>query len=82
MTITAELVRRLLDADPDAQLVVLEGRALVLPAADVAGERYRGALRVVSRAELLDRIGDPNPSAERLEEVAEGLETAVTTMGG
>jgi hypothetical protein len=82
MTITAEPLRRLLDAGPDAQLVVQEGRALVLTAAELDDERHRGALAVVSRDELLDRIGDADPSDERLAELAASLDSAVATMGG
>jgi NADH dehydrogenase len=76
-TITAEHLRRLLDAAPDAQLVVVEGRAEV-----VGRGEAEGSLAVVSRQELLDRLGVAEHHPESLEDVARRLDSAVTSLGG
>ncbi|WP_423509519.1 hypothetical protein [Streptomyces xinghaiensis] len=51
--ITHEHVRDLLRS-PDQQpvLVLLEGREQVVPAAELDGDRYRGALEIISRDDL------------------------------
>lgn len=76
-TITADHVRALLDAGSDAQLVVVEGEARVV---GPGGEE--GALAVVSRRELLDRLGVEEHTPDRLAEIARRLDGAVASLGG
>jgi hypothetical protein len=83
MTVSADDVRRLLAADePDASLVLIEGRIQVLTAGEKDSDAYRGALELVSRDELLNRIGGREPSERELEEQAESLDVAVRELGG
>jgi hypothetical protein len=83
MTVTADDVRRLLAADePDATLVLIEGRVAVVTAAELDSDAYRGALELVSRDELLSRIGRRELSERELEEQAESLDVAVRDLGG
>jgi hypothetical protein len=78
MTITAAHVRRLLDAGPDAQLVVREGRADVVP----GGRPGDGALAVLSGADLRARLEGHEPSEEMLAELALRLDETVGQLGG
>ena len=80
MAITAEHLRRLLDAPDDAQLVVHAGRAAVLdPDADVgvttAVHGVDGAV-VLSAAELRARLAGHEPSDEMLAALAQRLDAA------
>lgn len=80
--ISADDVRRLLSADQkDATLVLIEGRVEVIGAGRVASDEYRGALEVIARDDLVQRIGD-SPSDHQIEEQAAQLDTAVSEMGG
>lgn len=80
--ISADDVRRLLDADQnDAILVVIEGRAEVIGAGRLASPEYRGALEVVARDDLVQRIGE-SPSEHEIAEQAALLDTAVSELGG
>src|SRR4051812_22995155 len=55
--VTREHVRELLEARDDGPtLVVLEGRAQVVPADDLGSGRYAGALEVVSGEELTRQV--------------------------
>ncbi|MFD1829641.1 MULTISPECIES: hypothetical protein [Streptomyces] len=78
--ITAQHVRELLDSpDPDPRLVILEGRAQVVPAGRLGTDSYRGAVEVVSRDDLTARLGgdaagrDPDTLAARLQTVVDGM---------
>ncbi len=83
MTIGAEDVRRLLASqDADTALVVVEGRAAVVAAADLNSPEYRGALQVTTRHELVQRVGRSDLSDRELAEQAEDLDTAVRNLGG
>jgi len=75
-------VRRLLDAGPDAVLVVLEGQTEVLNPAALDTDAYRGALQVVTRAELIQQAGSDELSERELAEQAAALDTAVSELGG
>ncbi len=83
MTISTDDVRRLLQADADASLVMIEGRTEVITRDVLGSDAYRGALEVISRAELLERTGgaaelsDAEVSAQ-----ATALDTAVSELGG
>jgi hypothetical protein len=80
--ISADDIRRLLRADEnDAILVVVEGRAEVIGAGRLASPDYRGALEVISREDLLQRIGT-EPSDREVDEQAAQLDTAVSELGG
>ena len=82
MIISADDVRALLAADNDAVLVVVEGRAAVVSAADLESPQYRGALEVATRAELIDRAGGSQFSEREAAELAADLDSAVSEMGG
>jgi hypothetical protein len=82
MTISIDDVRRLLQADEaDSVLVLVEGRTEVIGAGRLASEEYRGALEVVSRADLVERLGDA-PSDHDFAEQAAQLDAAVSELGG
>jgi hypothetical protein len=83
MTISADDVRRLLSAgDPEAVLVLIEGRTEVVSPAELDSAAYLGALRVASRDQIVDRPGDANLSERELAEQAENLNAAVRNLGG
>lgn len=80
--ISTEDVRALLQSEEkNAVLVVVEGRVDVIGAGRLASADYRGALEVVSREDLVNRIGE-TPSDREIEEQAAQLDTAVTELGG
>ncbi len=80
--IAADDVRRLLAAEEkDAILVVIEGRAEVIGAGKLASDEYRGALEVVARDDLVQRLGT-SPSDREIDEQAAALDTAVSELGG
>lgn len=82
MTISTDDVRRLLQAeDKGAILVLVEGRTDVIGAGQLASEKYHGALEVVSREELVARIG-AKPAERELTEQAAILDAAVAELGG
>jgi hypothetical protein len=82
MTISSNDVRRLLAAEePDAVLVLVEGRTDVIGASQLASEEYRGALEVVARDDLAKRLGNA-PSEHDLAEQAAELDMAVNELGG
>lgn len=81
MTISTQDLRRLLDGDEDSALVLVEGRVEVITADQKSDEAFRGALEVISRRELLDRVGSRS-SEDRLEAQAVALDTAVNELGG
>ncbi|MCW2687801.1 MAG: pyridine nucleotide-disulfide oxidoreductase [Mycobacterium sp.] len=82
MAISIDDVRRLLNAEePDAVLVLVEGRTEVVPAGAVDSPQYRGALQVASRSELIERTGGAQPSGHELAEFAAKLDTLVAELG-
>jgi hypothetical protein len=82
MTISIDDVRRLLRSDErDSVLVLVEGRTEVIGAGRLASEQYRGALEVVSRDDLVKRLGDA-PSEHDLAEQAALLDSAISELGG
>lgn len=82
MTVGADDVRRLLDTDGEVVLVLIEGRTEVVTVEQLGSERYRGALEIVSRDELLNRTGGASLDERGLEEQAAALTTAVDELGG
>ena len=78
MEITPDVLRSLFDSDlTDPQLVIVEGRADVVP-----GSAQDQGLVVATRQELLDRLGGTPPSGRALDELAASLQTSVDTLGG
>jgi hypothetical protein len=83
MTISPDNVRQLLeDESPDAVLVLIEGRAEVISQSESDSDAYRGALQVVSRDDLLQRIGGADLSDRLIGEQAAILDTTVSELGG
>ena len=81
--ISAGDVRRLLEHDdPEAVLVLIEGRIEVVSPRQIDSPEYRGALQVISRDDLLQRIGAQDLSDRVIEEQAAILETTVAELGG
>jgi hypothetical protein len=82
MTISTDDVRRLFRSDEaDSVLVLVEGRTEVIGAGQLDSDEYRGALEVISRDDLVSRIGD-DPSDHELAEQAALLDSAVNELGG
>lgn len=80
--ISADDLRTLLQSEErNAVLVVVEGRVDVISAGRLASDDYRGALEVVSREDLVNRIGE-TPSDREIDEQAAQLDTAVSELGG
>ncbi|WP_435406012.1 hypothetical protein [Mycolicibacterium rhodesiae] len=80
--ITPDDVRLLLDADADAVLILIEGRTEVVGPAAVDSDDYRGALQVITRAELVEQAGGEQLSDRELSEQAAALDTAISELGG
>lgn len=79
MTIAVTHLRQLLDAEPNAQLVVRNGRVRVVRPAQVRGQTL--GLGVFSSADLRAELGDEEPTDEVLSELANRLNSALTAMG-
>ncbi|MBI3224277.1 MAG: hypothetical protein HYZ39_04350 [Mycolicibacterium cosmeticum] len=77
MLITKENLRRLLQGEDDAVLVLREGRVHIVSAGDEAG-----GLEVISRVDLMGRLGDAEDSDGELAHQAAALDTAVSELGG
>lgn len=83
MTISADDVRRLLESEhADALLVLVAGSAEVISQAETSTPRYNGALQVVSREELVKRVGGADPSDREIAEQAAILDSTVSELGG
>ncbi|MCV7422951.1 hypothetical protein H7K45_20575 [Mycobacterium yunnanensis] len=83
MTIDGDVTRRLVAADDDAVLVLLEGRALVLGAGQLDDDAHRGALRVISRTDFLRRVGGgADLSDDEVTRQAAILDAEVSELGG
>ncbi|WP_447006142.1 hypothetical protein ACRAKI_06530 [Saccharothrix isguenensis] len=82
MSVKASDLRGLLDSPlPDPNLVLIEGRLEVVQVDDLDTDRYRGALLLLSRAELLARGVDETSPDEELERQAAIVSTAVNDLG-
>lgn len=80
--ITEEHVRDLLRSRADdPTLVVVQGRARVVPAAELDSDDYRGAIEVVSAEDLGRRIGARPPSDQDITTLARTLDAAVAELG-
>ncbi|XVS65791.1 hypothetical protein ACQPYE_06965 [Actinosynnema sp. CA-299493] len=83
MTVKASDLRELLTSDlPDPNLVLIEGRLEVIKVDDLDADRYRGAMLLVSKAELLGRGVDEDSPDGELERQAAAISTAVSELGG
>lgn len=83
MTISGDDVRRLLASDAsDAVLVLVQGHTEVVPGDQLESDRYRGALQVVSRADLLSQVDGAQLSEHEMAEEAAKLESAIANLGG
>jgi hypothetical protein len=80
-TITIDHVRALLDAGPGAIIGLIEGRVEVIGAEQTDTDDYRGALEVITRDDLADRLGQ-DPDDSELAEQADQLSMAARTLGG
>ena len=80
--IAAGDVSALLGAGPDAVLVVVGGRASVVQPAQLDDDAFRGALQVITRAELVGQLGGDLLSDRALTEQAAILDSAVSELGG
>ncbi|MGC0337861.1 hypothetical protein [Streptomyces sp. SLBN-8D4] len=80
--VTRRHVRELLEARDDGPtLVVLEGRAQVVPADDLGSDRYAGALEVTSGEELTRQATPDSHSEGELDALAATLNTMVAKLG-
>ncbi|PXY20672.1 hypothetical protein [Prauserella muralis] len=83
MKITGEHVQALLDSGlPQPTMVLQEGEVRLLGEQDLRSQRYAGALIVASRDALRAQLGHRELSRRDLEELAAGLEAAVSNLGG
>lgn len=82
MTVSADDVRRLLDADDDSVLVLIEGRTEVLSPTELDDDEHRGALEIITRADLVERIGTADPGDHELTEQAATLDATISELGG
>ena len=83
MTVKASDLRELLTSDlPDPNLVLIEGRLEVVQVDDLDTDPLRGAMLLLSRAELLARGVDENSPDDELERQASAVSTAVNELGG
>jgi len=80
--ITGEHVRESLNRREEAALVVLHGRAPVVPEAELGSERFRGAVEVVSVKDLVERLGAEGSTDHDPDAVAGTLDAAVARQGG
>ncbi|GGU02257.1 MULTISPECIES: hypothetical protein [Actinomadura] len=81
-TITAEHLHTLL-ASPDrgAALVVVEGRAAVVPADPSRGEGSEDAMVITTRDAVIAEL-DTGANEEQIEALAQRLDTALDSLGG
>jgi NADH dehydrogenase len=82
MTISPDDVRQLLQADADAVLVLIEGRAQVIAGTQVNSDDFRGALEVIAKRDLLERVGSSDLSDHEAAEQAASLDAMVSELGG
>ncbi|MFD5830301.1 hypothetical protein [Lentzea sp. NPDC060358] len=83
MPILVEDLKTLLESTrPGATLVHVVGSYVVAGRDELATNALRGALPVVTRDELLERVGGWPVTDEQLEEAAAVLASAVDNRGG
>ncbi|SDG57149.1 hypothetical protein SAMN05216553_109135 [Lentzea fradiae] len=82
MAIPAEDLRKLLQSGEDASLVHIAGKYVVASRDELESDELRGALTVVNREDLLERLGGRPVTDRELEEAAATLSAAVDNRGG
>lgn len=80
-TITSDHLRSLLAAGDGAILGLLEGGVVVIEAESVSDESHRGALEVITRDDLRERLG-ADPGDDELAGQADVLTATVAQLGG
>ena len=76
-------VRRLMESDdPGSTLVIYQGQAAIIPAGDLADDRYAGALSIASQQEVLDILGRQVSSEQDIEQLAASLDATASELGG
>jgi hypothetical protein len=68
------------DAD-DPRLILAAGAVGVVPASALGTGRYRGALEIISREDLVAQLSTDVPSRQHLEPIAARLDSAVAQLG-
>ncbi|MGW8066541.1 hypothetical protein ACVV2G_30715 [Streptomyces ziwulingensis] len=82
MRIDEPLLRKLLEApEDDTVLLLVEGRAQVVEQSALDSDQWRGAAVLVSRAEVVERLGTPSPTDEDVTRLAASLQDAVGKLG-
>lgn len=82
MTISADDVRRLLASDEaDPVLVLIQGHTDVVPAGRLDTDEYRGALRVVSKSDLIGQTDGVQLSEQQMAEEAAKLDSEISNLG-
>lgn len=80
--ITPEQIKALLESGADEPtLVVVSGAAVVVPASALGTGRYRGAMEIISRQDLVAQLGTDAASRHDLEEIAARLDAILTRLG-
>lgn len=80
--ITSEQIKALLESDADdPTLVIAAGAVVVVPASALVTDRYRGAMEVISRQDLVAQLGTDIPSRLGLDEIAARLDTTLRQLG-
>ncbi|GAA4663356.1 MULTISPECIES: hypothetical protein [Amycolatopsis] len=77
--VTADDLRVLLRSGEGGKLVLEAGQLLVVPPERAA--EHAGAMTVVSREDLRQRLGEGEPDERALEEQAAVLDTEITQLG-
>jgi hypothetical protein len=81
-TITVEHLHALLDTQDEGSIIgLVEGKVEIIGATERDSDQYRGALEVISRGELTERLIDEAGEAE-LRSLAAALTTATAQLGG
>ncbi|MGW7441618.1 hypothetical protein [Streptomyces sp. NPDC054849] len=82
VAVSPEQVRMLLDpAGQDSCLVLIEGRTEVVPAAQVATDRYKGAVEVATGRDMADLVGSTAVTEEDVSALAARLQAMVAQLG-
>jgi hypothetical protein len=83
MVIDETLVKELLDRpEDDAALVLLEGTAQVADRAALENDAaFRGAAVLLTRGELVERLGGSTPSPQDLTRTAASLSDSIGKLG-
>lgn len=82
IAVSPEQVRMLLDpAGQDSCLVLIEGRTEVVPAAQVATDRYEGAVEIATGRDVTDLVGSTAVTSEDVSALAARLQATAAQLG-